>query len=176
MMEKLSYNTFNRCFSAKLIIIALLLCCSYTLRAQEKPPRPVQITVSPSQGLYFGAFSQGGSGGTVILSPTGVRSSTGSIILLNLGFTFAAAIFQVDAEPGTIVTIVNGTDVTLTGSGGGSMMLHIGTASPTSPFIATAISPSRTQIRIGGTLTVGNSLSSPPGSYSGTFSVTFVQQ
>ena len=156
--------------------VMLLFLSSVTLYAQEKPPRPVKIFVSPSQGLIFGAFSQTGSGGTVILSPTGSRSSTGNIILLNLGFTFSPAILEVDGEPGTLVTIVNGPDATLTGSGGGSITLHLGGANPASPFVATATSPSRTQIRVGGTLTVGSALASPPGNYNGTFNITFVQQ
>jgi hypothetical protein len=31
-------------------------------------------------------------------------------------------------------------------------------------------------MNIGGTLTVGNSASNPPGSYSGTFDITFIQE
>jgi hypothetical protein len=157
------------------ITVALFLF-SLTAHGQEKPPRPVKVYVSPTQGLIFGAFSQLGSTGSVIISPSGSRSSTGSVLLLNLGYSFSPAIFEVDAEPGTIVTIVNGPDVTLTGTGGGSMNLHIGTAFPASPFVAAAVSPARTQIRIGGTLTVGSLLANPPGNYSGTFSVTFIQQ
>ncbi|WP_295792301.1 DUF4402 domain-containing protein [Mucilaginibacter sp.] len=142
----------------------------------EKPPRPITIYVNPAQGLSFGAFVQGGSGGTVIIYANGSRSVTGSVIQANLGFSFSPAIFEVDAEPGTLVTIVNGPDISLTGSNGGSMNMHIGASSLGSPFIATAVSPSRTQLRIGGTLTVGSPLANPPGNYNGTFSVTFIQQ
>jgi hypothetical protein len=31
-------------------------------------------------------------------------------------------------------------------------------------------------VYVGGTITVGNSAASPPGNYSGTFQITFVQQ
>lgn len=143
--------------------------------APENPPRPVVVYVNPAQGLIFGAFYQGSSGGTVIIYPDGSRSTTGSVIQTSQGFSFSPAIFEVDAEPGTLVTIVNGPDVTLSGSNGGSISLHIGNADPVSPFIARATSPGRTQIRIGGTLTLTNPLANPPGNYSGTFSVTFIQ-
>ncbi|MET4141740.1 DUF4402 domain-containing protein [Pedobacter sp. UYP1] len=141
----------------------------------ENPPRPITIYVNPAQGLSFGAFYQGSSGGTVIIYPNGSRSTTGSVIQTSQGVSFSPAIFEVDAEPGTVVTISNGPDVTLTGSTGGTVSLHIGGSDLGSPFTTTAVSPARTQIRIGGTLTLTSPLASPPGNYSGTFSVTFIQ-
>lgn len=155
---------------------ATLFLCSVNAFGQQKPPRPITIYVNPAQGLSFGAFVQGSSGGSVIIYPNGSRSVTGSVIQVNLGYSFSPAIFEVDAEPGTVITIVNGPDISLGGSNGGSMSMHIGTSSLVSPFIATAVSPSRTQLRIGGTLSVGNPLANPPGNYNGTFLVTFIQQ
>ncbi|UZJ63899.1 DUF4402 domain-containing protein [Sphingobacterium sp. KU25419] len=122
---------------------------------QEPPPRPLVIYVNPAQGLIFGAFFQGNSGGTVIIYPDGSRSVTGSIIQANLGFLFSPAIFEVDATPGTLISILNGPDVALSGSNGGFVLLHVGASSTGSPFITTATPPIRTQVRVGGTLTVG---------------------
>lgn len=156
--------SFSVCAQRKPITLAI-----------EKPPRPIAIYINPAQGLSFGAFYQGGSGGTVIIYPNGSRSASGSIIQASLGFSFSPAIFEADAEPGTIITISNGPDVNLAGSNGGTMSLHIGSSDLGSPFIATAVSPGRTLIRIGGTLTVFNPLASPPGSYNGSFTVTFIQ-
>jgi hypothetical protein len=126
--------------------------------------------------MNFGAFYQGFSGGTAIIYANGSRSSTGDVHLLMLGFSFYPAIFEVDANVGTVVTITNGPDAVLSGSNGGSMKLHIGDAFPVSPFI-TSIAPSgRTQVRIGGILTVGNPGANPVGAYNGSFTVTFNQQ
>ena len=158
------------------IFIGLLLSVSLgKAQGPGNPPRPVEIYVNPAQGLNFGAFYQGGSGGTVIIYPNGSRATTGSVIQTNQGFSFSPAIFEVDAEPGTLITILNGPDVILNGSNGGTISLKIGESDPPSPFISTATSPSRTMIRIGGILTLGNPLASPPGNYNGTFSVTFIQ-
>lgn len=165
------------------IVLPVLLLAAVSSKAQRKlaalgpenPPRPVVIYVNPAQGLQFGAFYQGALGGTVIVYPNGSRSTTGSVIQTNQGISFSPAIFEVDAEPGTLVTIVNGPDVTLTGSNGGTINLQIGNSDPASPFIATQTSPGRTQIRIGGTLTLTSPLANPPGNYSGSFSVTFIQ-
>lgn len=165
------------------IVLSGLLLATLSSTAQRKlsvsgpenPPRPVVIYVNPAQGLQFGAFYQGAIGGTVIVYPNGSRSTTGSVIQTSQGLSFSPAIFEVDAEPGTLITIVNGPDVTLNGSNGGTISLHIGSSDPVSPFIATETSPGRTQIRIGGTLTLTSPLANPPGNYSGTFSVTFIQ-
>ncbi|MEP7277367.1 MAG: DUF4402 domain-containing protein [Bacteroidota bacterium] len=160
-----------------LLYVSMLLAgFSFSARAQPPPPRPIAIYVNPAQGLIFGAFFQGASGGTVAIFPDGSRSVTGSLILANLGYPYSPAIFSVEANLGTAISIMNGPDVTLTGSNGGTINLHIGTASTGSSFVTSVTPPSQTQVRIGGILTVGNALANPSGNYSGTFSVTFIQQ
>ena len=157
-------------------LLFLLLHVTQSARAQEPPPRPISVYVNPAQGLIFGAFFQGVTGGTVTVHPDGSRTVSGSIVQANLGFPFSPAIFEVDANPGTLISIMNGSDVVLSGSNGGTLSLHIGPANTGTPFIATAISPSRTLVRIGGTLTVGSPPANPAGNYSGLFSVTFIQE
>jgi hypothetical protein len=169
-------NTDPRAFRLFVCVSLLVMGFSFSVAAQPPPPRPISIYVNPAQGLIFGAFFQGVSGGTVIVYPDGSRTVTGSLVQANLGYPFSPAIFEVDANPGTMVSIMNGPDVTLTGSNGGTLSLHIGAASTGSTFVTSAAPPSRTQVRVGGTLTVGNKLANPSGNYSGTFSVTFIQQ
>lgn len=126
--------------------------------------------------MTFGAFCQGSTGGTVVISPDGSRSSTGSIVPLNLGVSYFQAIFEVEAPTGTIVTLLNGSDATLTGSNGGTMTLHIGNSNPASPFISSIAPPAKTQINIGGTLSLNDPSANPPGIYTGTFNITFNNQ
>lgn len=135
-----------------------------------------QIAVTTARQLSFGAFSHGNAGGTVQILADCTRSSTGDVILLNMGFLYFPAIFEVEAPQGTIINIMNGPDVPLTGGNGGSMMLHIGNADQTLPFISNVAPPARTSVKIGATLTVGTRINNPPGSYSGTFTITFIQE
>jgi hypothetical protein len=86
---------------------------------------------------------------------------------------YFSAIYRITGPPGTVVSLLNGPDVLLPGSGGGSLSLHIGNSNPASPFVLT---PGPFLVNVGGTLTVGNSVANPPGSYSGTFNITFVQE
>jgi len=136
------------------------------------PDDPGGITVFPVQNISFGAFSNGITGGTVIISPNGTRSVTGNVIPLNLGTQYFQAIFDISAPLGSIVSILNGSNATLTGSNGGSMIMSIGGSYPGSPFIITIPQPTRTPVSIGGTLTVGSNAANPPGIYSGTFYIT----
>lgn len=153
----------------------LLLCCERAA-AQPPPPRPIAVYVNPAQGLIFGAFFQGIAGGSVIIYPDGSRAATGDIVLANLGQPYSPAIFEIEAQPGTLISILNGPDVPLNGSNGGTIVLHVGTASTGTPFITTVAPPGRTQVRVGGTLTIGSPLANPPGAYSGSFAVTFIQE
>lgn len=156
-------------------LIFAFFCIVSNAVAQEPPPRPISVNVT-AQGLSFGAFTQGAIGGTVTVHPDGTRSSTGDVVLLSLGYTYSPALIEITGNPGTIVSILSGPGVNLPGSNGGSMLLQIGSTDPPSPFVITTVPPASTPLYIGGTLTVGNPASNPPGNYSGTFSITFVQE
>jgi hypothetical protein len=157
--------------------VAPLLCIfiSVPVKAQEPPPRPIVVTVT-AQSLSFGAFTLGAAGGTVAVDPAGSRSSSGDVILLGMGYSFSPAWLEIDANPGTLITILNGPPVTLTGSNGGLLTLTIGSCSPASPFVTTAVPPATTPFYVGGTITVGNISANPTGSYNGSFNITFVQE
>ncbi|HBC79099.1 MAG TPA: hypothetical protein DEO60_13185 [Bacteroidales bacterium] len=165
-------------YRSRIIFIVLLIfvySISPEVKGQEPPPRPIRINAT-AQGLSFGAFYHGASGGTVIISPAGARSSTGDVVLLSLGIPFSAALFQVHAHRGTVVSILNGPDTILSGTPSGTMMLHIGSSNPSSPFVSTVNFNVIIPLYIGGILTVGNSAANPPGSYTGTFDVTIVRE
>ena len=163
------------------ISLAIILCCtSVALLAQSPgdslPKDPGRISVYVVQHMNFGVFYQGSTGGTLILSNNGSRSATGDVVAVNQGVSAHTAIFEVEAIPGIMITLQNGPDITLTGSNGGTMNLHLGPPSPASPFVSAVTPPGRTQVYVGGTLTVGSPQVSTAGVYSGTFSIMFFQQ
>jgi hypothetical protein len=155
--------------------VVLMFSVPSELKAQEPPPRPIRINAT-AQGLSFGAFYHGATGGTITITPASARSSTGDVVLLGLGYPFSAALFEVHANRGTVISILNGPDVPLIGIPSGSMTLHIGSSNPASPFVSTVPFSVAIQLYIGGRLTVGNSAANPPGSYTGTFDVTIVRE
>jgi len=162
--------------SLRIVIAGLLLLMPLIVASgQEPPPRPISVTVT-SQGLCFGTFTQGAAGGTVTVTAAGSRSSTGDVILLNLTPVHTAAMYEIVGNPGTLISLLNGPDVFLPGSNGGSLQLTIGGSEPVSPFVITTVPPVATIMYVGGTLTVGNPGLNPPGSFSGTFNITFIQE
>lgn len=154
--------------------ILLLQLMHHQVMAQEEPPRPLEVNLY--QHLSFGTFVLGYSGGIITILPDGSRSVTGDIIPLYTNTQYHPAIFEVLANPGVIINIANGPDVLLNGSNGGHMLLHPDASLPASPFINATRPPFKTQIMIGGTITVGNALENPAGEYTGQFFITFIQQ
>ena len=156
------------------VILSIISCFCYAQTPTDTlPGDPGGLYAYATQHINFGAFSHGNTGGTLIIASDGTRSATGDVIPLNLGVSYYNAIFEIEAPPGAIISILNGPDATLTGSNGGSMTLHIGDSYPASPFTNTLAPPSRTQVSVGGTLTVGASGTAPPGTYTGTIYITF---
>lgn len=162
----------------KIFLMAVMLFVCNLLFAQTDPTDsipddPAALKIYRIQNMSFGAFSIGNAGGTVVISNSGGRSVTGDVLGLNMGYAYFQSIFDVEGPRGAIVSILNGPNVTLTGSNGGTMSMQIGNSYPASPFIITVTQPARTAVNIGGTLTVGNAAANPPGTYNGTFYITF---
>lgn len=161
--------TFKRNRFLKFICAGLFLFLSHShLIAQE----PTVITL---QDISFGAFFQGSSGGTVTVYPDGTRLVSGDIIEANIsGFSYCPAIFEVEADPGTLISILKGSDTSMPSSNGGSISLQVGDSDISFPII---VPPSgRIQVSMGGILTVGNTQANPSGDYTGSFEVTFIQE
>jgi hypothetical protein len=171
MFLKQHIVSFRRRFILMASGTILLFAASTEIKAQEDPPRPPSISLT--MDLSFGAFYHGAAGGTVEITPAGSRTSTGDVVLLGLGYPFSAAHYNVYSNAGTVISILNGPDVSLTW-GGYSMNLHIGTSDPVSSFVNSNPYSVPTELKVGATLTVGNSLANPPGTYNGTFDITLV--
>lgn len=166
---------FGRLLTA--LTTAVLLSLAAPVKGQEPPPRPVIITVNPAQPLAFGAFTPGAAGGSVTVSPDGTtRTTTGTVITLNLGMLYTPAMFYVRANPGTVISLLSGPPSTISGSNGGTLSLQLDNTYPASPFVTMVPYQQQTTVLLGGTLYVGTIGSNPAGNYSGTINVTFVQE
>lgn len=137
-------------------------------------PEPVHAV--EAEPLRFGAFFQGPNGGTVSVLPDGTRTVTGDVVAAGMGHLFGPAVFDVEGPPGTIVSILTGSDVQLRGSNGGIMTLRIGNSIPSAPFVIGADPAARASVSIGGTLVAGPQGANPSGNYQGTFNIIFIEQ
>lgn len=158
--------------------MGLICALSLPVRAQMPFPPPNQLQVFNVMGLNFGSFYPSSTTGTVTISPTGGRSSSG--VVLDMGNIGNQAIFDVMLVPGRLVSMSWQSSVTLS-NGSYSMTMQIGPTDKvninetSAEFVTTSGSPFRNPVSFGGTLTVGSTAVNPPGDYSGTFEVTFHQ-
>jgi len=165
----------------KFLLATVLILLSSVAFAQTDPTDtlpddPAAMRVYKIQDFDFGALTTSGAGGTLSLSNNGVRSNTGGVVGLNWQ-SYYQSIFEIDAPYGSNISIVPYASYTLTRSGGGgSMTLVLNTPSTGSIFTTTVNQPARTEVKIGGTLTVGSPGSAPPGTYTGTVSIMFYQE
>jgi len=124
------------------------------------------ITLAQTASLQFGDIFPSSSPGQVILSPAGLRTAVGGLLLGGLSPSGAAA-FLVNGAPNATYSILLPTRVTLTGPAGTLLVSDFTSAPSSSGVLSTTGSQT---LNVGGTLTVA--ASQPDGDYSGTFGMT----
>lgn len=160
-------------------ILLCLLLANGTVLAQEKPPKPITVAVTTQRNLNFGTIVQNPSGGTVTVDYSGIRTASDPLLIPSISSSSVptSVQFEVTALPGTLITILNGPQSTLTGGiPAGSMTMNLGNSNFGISGTSFVAQSSLTYVTIGGTLSVGAAGANPPGIYSGFFTVTFIQQ
>lgn len=150
------------------------------LSAQENPPVPISVEVRTARNLNFGSFVAGAAGGNVTVSYDNLRTVNGDIFELNFGMEASAALFDVYANPGTIIYIQDTSPYILENQGTGAQIyLYINSfSSGRRTFVTTAPdAESPNEVFVGGTLQIpADNSGSLPGTYNGTFTLNFIHQ
>ncbi|HKL36944.1 MAG TPA: DUF4402 domain-containing protein, partial [Salegentibacter sp.] len=166
---------YNHTFLFLLLIFSVL-----EVSAQENPPIPIEVEVRTSRDLNFGSFTAGNSGGNVTVSYDNQRTVDGDIFELNFGQPVSAALFDVYANPGTIIHIEDMGSYTLENQDTGlQIQLFINSFSTGQRTFVTQASNAQTpnEVFIGGTLRIPSDNSGTlPGTYFGTFTLNFIHQ
>ncbi len=147
-------------------------------KAQENPPVPIQVEVRTSRNLNFGSFTVGTSGGNVRVNSNSQRTVDGDIFELTFGEPVSAALFDVYANPGTIIQIQDYGETELDNGSGGIIYLTIDSFSTGQrTFITKMPNAQPNEVFIGGTLRIpGDNSGILPGRYQGTFTLDFIHQ
>ena len=139
-----------------------------------------QVALRNTRGLDFGRFVAG-SGGTITLSPSGLRSRTGGVILLNSPnasqAAFSASQTTLDAgraSPGATAATVATTAAIVSVPANGATHLSSGANSMAvgdfvTPDALLSVGNGGAALAVGATLVVAPN--QPPGNYSGSFSL-----
>ncbi|MDT0648178.1 DUF4402 domain-containing protein [Zunongwangia sp. F260] len=160
----------------RFFVFALLFILVANAGAQENPPIPITVEVNTAQFLNFGSFTVGSNGGTVTVDPNGNRTHAGDVYLLHMGENPSPALFDVIANPGTIIQISAPNNMALEGANGGTIYLNINSFSTGQTFITNANPPNVNPVYVGGTLNIPANTNLPSGKYTGTFTLTFNHQ
>lgn len=131
--------------------------------------RKANISVSLTRDLIFGGFFTGSAGGSVTVTSAGTRTATGSIVLIPTR-PGSQAIFVVTLDRKSAISWTVSSIVDLSNGKGSTLMLTINDFYPISPA---NLNFGANNVNVGGTITVGSPATSPPGDYTGSFSITF---
>jgi hypothetical protein len=170
------FITYKLILKLLFVAIVLFFCDKFSFAQPDLPQR--SLTVTSTQALHFGTFClTSGAGGTILVGYDGSRSSTGDIVLLSMAPAAQPAIFEIKLCQGRNVTITFDATSILTGSNGGSLTLDIGPTEKggnSASFSTNSDCNYITPLRVGGTLHVpGTAI---PGTYTGSFEITFNQE
>ena len=175
-MIKARKSVLRKYFQITGIMILMLL--SAPVIGQENPPIPINVEVRTARFLDFGAFTTGNGVGSIRISPDSNPVPNGDVFMIR-GRVVTSALFDVYANPGTIVNMVPAqANFQLAGSEGGNLNVTISnedfSTGPT--FITTANSNMPNEVYVGGTLNIGSIESNPSGQYTGTIIINFIQE
>jgi len=133
-----------------LLLLLFFLPFAGSLMAQ------VPISILKNTDMNFGTIAASSGGGAVVLSPSGSRIASGSIILPSLTGNVSAAQFTVTGEPGYTYAITLPADFTLYESGVGPAFMVVNAFTRT-PSATGTLSGGTETVLVGATLNVSGS-------------------
>lgn len=134
----------------------------------------VPVTAVETELLNFGKILPEASGGTVHITPTGERTASGSIVLMD--DTYSAGRFTIAGVPNSLVSILLPQTAQRLNLANGNSEITVDGFTSNVPVGGQVVrqSDGKAEIGIGATLYIGNGLSNPAGYYTGTYEVVFM--
>ena len=162
-----------------LVFVLITICCNTRVNAQASATATAKaniitpITAVEGAVLNFGKFSPDATGGEVVISPEGVRSASGSVVLG--GGVYNQAVFHITGQPEYNVAVSLPTMPTMLTNliNGKTMQVHKWTSLPSMEAEITLPTSGALNLNMGATLKVGDIADNPVGIYSGTYIITF---
>jgi hypothetical protein len=134
-----------------------------------------KVTFTANQALTFGRFAAGTAVGTITVSPSGVRSRSGGVMLLTSTATAATFTYNDNspsrANSACIIGLPSDNTIILS-AGTSQMQLKTFTSTPSSGTCV--LSNGTLQFSVGATMTVN--ANQPKGSYTGSIPITIQYQ
>lgn len=166
----------SRFYKSAFLFLFILGC--FPVLAQENPPVPIKVEVRTARNLNFGSFVVDPMGGNITVDHSGILTNSTGVYPIGSG-AINSALFDLYANPGTIIHIPQQENTRLTNGNGGEIFLEINSLSTqVRTFVTkepTADTPN--EIYVGGTLHIpADNSGNLPGHYNGTFTLTFIHE
>jgi len=163
--------------SILLILFSLTLFAGYaqtSILGRMEVELAVPVTATETELLNFGKIVPEASGGTVVITPSGERTASGSIVLMDE--IYSAGGFTVAGVPSSLVSILLPQSAQKLSLTNGNSEVSVDGFTSDVPVGGQVVrqSDGKADVRIGATLLIANGLSNPAGYYSGTYEVVFM--
>jgi hypothetical protein len=131
------------------------------------------LTATEVSQLNFGRFSPETQGGTILITPEGSLSSTGTVAIS--GGTHNPASFYITGEGGATFSIILPTGPAVLSNTGSSKTMQVANwvSNPASGTGTGLLAQGSKEVKVGATLIVGTMEQNPVGIYTGTYAITF---
>jgi hypothetical protein len=132
-----------------------------------------RVSITNLSDFNFGAFYPGKFGGSIEINKDGLRSSTGSVILLNSESNASAAVFEIKCPSNTLIHLVINSRIELRGESGETIICEL--LIPEQPHF---VSPNNAETgflyRVGAKLNIQDASFESTGRYFGRITVFIV--
>jgi len=159
------------------VLFFLLISCKVWSQASVSSQAQAEViaalTATETAQLNFGKFSPEINGGRVIISPEGVRSAQGSVVLG--GGSFSPGRFTITGAPDATfsVQLPDGPIELVNQATNQTMQVNNWVSDPPAGTGTGVLAGGSEIVSIGATLFVSSMQDNPVGMYTGTFSLTF---
>lgn len=133
----------------------------------------VRYSVTKLKDLCFGAFYPGKFGGSIEVNDDGIRSSNGSVVLLNSELQPSPAIFEIRCPSNTLINVIVEETIVMKNSTNSTVVCEI-QYDRISNFISPANAENGFLFSVGGRITTMETLNTSTEDYTGTISITIV--
>jgi len=131
------------------------------------------LTATEQSQLGFGKFSPGTNGGEIHLSPQGVRSVSGNVMLSGGGHSAGSFIITGEDQATFSIALPSGQSVLINSSGTKTMLVTSWESEPAPGTGVGVLNGGTQEVKVGATLLVGAMSDNPVGIYTGTYIITF---
>ncbi len=134
----------------------------------------IQSSITQLSPLQFGSFVATNGGGTIHISYSGERYSTGNVILLYDDSNFSPAIFEVIAPSNTLVQIIFDKKCVLKNKFGNEIIVYLDELNTGNLFVTPENAENGFLVYLGGYIDVKSSDETLTGEYVGNINLTIV--